>query len=109
MAPRYRPSRTCRRRSRRPTRMRPRRRGFGSWTLAVGRADQQRDFTGMRDQSMAPLKDSRRLTLLDLMIAIAGLTVGFWIMPYGPISAAEEAFPTITGPYVFTAKVQWLS
>ena len=39
----------------------------------------------MQNQSMAPLKNSRRLTLLDLMIAVAGLAIGLWIMPNGLI------------------------
>src|SRR5262245_47644174 len=75
----------------------------------MGRADQQRDFTGMRNQSMAPLENSRRLTLLDLMIAVAGLAIGLWIMPDGLILIAQTAFPIITGPYAFSARVQWLS
>jgi hypothetical protein len=63
----------------------------------------------MRNQSMAPSRNSRRLTLLDLMIAVAGLTIGLWIMPHGVIPAAETAFPVITGPYAFSVKAEWLS
>ena len=63
----------------------------------------------MRNQSMAPLKNSRRLTLLDLMIAVAGLAIGIWIMPHGLIPAAETAYPIITGPYALPVRAQWLS
>ncbi len=83
--------------------------GVGDFGIAIGKADQQRDFTGMRNQSMAPLENSRRLTLLDLMIAVAGLAVGLWIMPHGLVAVAETAFPIITGPYAVSVRTQWLS
>ena len=58
---------------------------------------------------MAPLKNSRRLTLLDLMIAVAGFAISLWIMPHGLIPAARTAFPIITGPFTFSVRAQWLS
>ena len=63
----------------------------------------------MQNQSMAPLKNSRRLTLLDLMIAVAGLAIGLWIMPNGLIDVARTAFSIITGPYAISVRAQWLS
>ncbi|MHC5538869.1 hypothetical protein ACYOEI_11670 [Singulisphaera rosea] len=51
----------------------------------------------------------RRLTLLDLMIVVAGVAVSLWVLPEGVIPTAVTAFSIITGKYGYYAKAQWLS